>query len=614
MPRILRRTGTGWLLVALVVGLPIVVLVIALAQRNWYPTGDLAQAELRMRSLPHHPPLVGAAGRIVDSQGRQGSHPGPLMFWVTWPLYALLGRSSWALEAATAAVNLAWLLLSVGLVKRRVGLGVTAWYGAVTLVLIGGYGLNALTQPWNPWVGLLPFTVLMLAAWSSLEGDRWAPVLAVAAASYAIQGHVGYAPVALPLVAMSAVAPVTRWWMSGRNPQRQAQDAPPRPGPGVWLVPTLLAVLLGLAAWSGPIIDVIGHEPNNVDKLAANFGNPSEPPIGLGRAVESAFQSASPVGAWVRGGEEVTGSVVPGALLLGAWATVAALAARRRREPGLTRLNAVLAVGTVLGIFTVSRIFGALYLYVFRWFVAIIALQIFALGWGVATLLPRPLPVWSRRLAGGAAVGLLVLSVFTSQRLVAQQIPYDQSWRMERALSRQVIPHLDPTKSYLVTWDDPAYLGGLGFGLILDLERRGFTVGAEPRFSAAVEPRRVLCPGQYDAVLTTVTGRAALEKWAGIANAERVATVDLRASTNGYDRAMAELKTALAAHGRHLTNEEIEQHMNLLVLDPAQPQDVAEAASRLVLGGVPSAIYLQDPPPPTPPLDPNDPLQEPCTK
>jgi len=163
-----RRGDLRWLLIAAVCAIPIVVLIVALAQRTWYPTGDQAQAELRMLSLPSHPPLVGAAGRIADEQFRQGNHPGPLMFWATWPVYALLGGSSWAFEAATALVNVAWLTLSVWLVRRRAGIGACAWYGAVALVLIGGFGLDALSQPWNPWVSLLPFAVLLLATWSAI--------------------------------------------------------------------------------------------------------------------------------------------------------------------------------------------------------------------------------------------------------------------------------------------------------------------------------------------------------------------------------------------------------------------------------------------------------------
>ena len=47
----------------------------------------------------------------------------------------------------------------------------------------------------------------------------------------------------------------------------------------------------------------------------------------------------------------------------------------------------------------VSRIFGSLYLYTFRWIVVIVALQVFTLGWGIASLLPRPSPLAQRRLA-----------------------------------------------------------------------------------------------------------------------------------------------------------------------------------------------------------------------
>src|SRR5690606_6729132 len=108
-----------------------------------------------------------------------------------WPFYVVLGRSAWAFEAAAALVNLTWLTLSIWLVHRRAGVSVAAWYSLTTLVLIGGYGLDGLTQPWNPWMALIPFAVTILAAWWAVEGSRWTPALAVFSGSFAIQSHLG---------------------------------------------------------------------------------------------------------------------------------------------------------------------------------------------------------------------------------------------------------------------------------------------------------------------------------------------------------------------------------------------------------------------------------------
>jgi hypothetical protein len=632
------RPDRRWWLVAVAVGIPILVLVVALAQRTWYPTGDQAQAELRMRSLPWHPPLVGAAGRIQDEAGRQGNHPGPLMFWATWPLYALLGRSAWAFEAATALVNLAWVGLSVWLVRRRAGLAACAWFGVVTLVLIGGYGLDALSQPWNPWVALAPFMVLVLAAWGALAGERWSVVLAVAAASYSLQSHVGYAPVALPLVAVAAAAPLWRWWQDrrlagadGGANRSPGPDAPRSPNdvssgdetmavpPGRrswawWAIPVAVAAVVGVALWSGPFLDWATHHPSNVDKLAANFGHPSDPPIGLRRAAEAVLQSSAPLGAWVWGGVAVEGSILPGLALLVAWASVAAAVAWRRLDAQLTRLNALVALELALGVFAVSRIFGSLYLYVFRWIVPLVALVVFTLGWGLAKLVPAPGEGARRRLAGVAVVVLVAGSAVMSVRLARQDIPYGQSGRAERALAPAVAAKLDRSKTYLIRWDDPAYLGGIGFGLVLDLERRGFDVGADPRFDAAVEPRRVLCPGQADAVVTVVTGPHTIAAYDHLAGYRRIAYADPRASAAAYDRTFARLLTAWRAAGHQGDDADaLERKLNLIVLDPAQPRPILDLAADLVLGGVPSAAYLQDPAPPEPPVARNA-LNEPCWK
>lgn len=589
----------AWVAVAVLVGLPILVLIGSLAQRTWYPTGDQAQAELRMLSMPEDPPLLGAAGRIQDAEQRQGNHPGPLMFWTTWPLYALLGGSSWAFSAATALVNLAWLTTSVWLVKRRAGLAACAGYGITALVLIGGYGLDALSQPWNPWVSLLPFTVLLLSTWSAFEGDRWAPVLATAAGSYALQGHIGYLPVTVPIVGLALAAPVWRWWRASE-----------RGSPSVWAIPLAASVGLALLAWSGPIYDVATNEPNNVSKLIANFSEPSEDPIGAASAVEAVLQSANPVGAWVFGGDEITGSALPGLLLLAAWATVAVVVARRRTSPSLTSLNAVLAVVTVLGTIAVSRVFGVLYLYTFRWIVAIVALQVFATAWGIATLLPGRSAATNRRLAAGAAAVLVLLAGFTSVRVARQEIPYDQSWRMEQQLAPAVAAQLDPELRYIVRWDDRAYLGGLGFGLILDLERRGFDVGADPRFSAAVEPHRVRCPGDFDQIITVVTGVTTIEGYEADPALRKVADADSREDPERWAEAEQELLDLLAARGEVLTPAELERSLTGKLLGTEEPREVKDLAGELVLAGVPSAVFVQPAPEPVP-LDVS-PINAPC--
>ena len=162
---------------------------------------------------------------------------------------------------------------------------------------------------------------------------------------------------------------------------------------------------MALLAWAGPIWDVLTNSPHNVSKLIANFSEPSEDPIGIGRGLEAVLQSADPFGPWVWGGSEVAGSALPGLALLLAWLVVAGVVAWKRENLSLTRLNAVLLGVSLMGALAVSRVFGALYLYTFRWIVAIVAMQVFTLGWGLVVLLGRPSPVWQRRFAG-VAVGL----------------------------------------------------------------------------------------------------------------------------------------------------------------------------------------------------------------
>jgi hypothetical protein len=196
-------------------------------------------------------------------------------------------------------------------------------------------------------------------------------------------------------------------------------------------------------------------------------------------------------------------------------------------------------------------------------------------------------------------------------RLAGQEIPYDQSSRAESVLAPEVADQLDPNRRYLVIWDDPAYLGGLGHGLILDLERRGFDVGGIAPYQAAIEPHRVICPGEEDATLSVVTGVANIERYRDDPAYTEVAYTDPRQDPDTWARTEEALLDALEADGRPKTSEELEAQLNLLALDENQPDEIIDLAGDLVLSGVPSAVFLQDPAPERPPAE-RTPLEEPC--
>src|SRR5699024_7612499 len=142
--------------------------------------------------IPHNIPLLGTAGRIADEAGRQGNHPGPLMFWAMWPFYLIFGRSAWAFQTAAIAVNLYWTTAAIWLAGMRMRFRPLLVLAAVLLALLLGFGLDAISQPWNPWMALYPFLALVFATWATVLGVRWAPVVAVVAGSFSVQSHVGY--------------------------------------------------------------------------------------------------------------------------------------------------------------------------------------------------------------------------------------------------------------------------------------------------------------------------------------------------------------------------------------------------------------------------------------
>ena len=141
---------------------------------------------------------------------------------------------------------------------------------ALLAVAIHGYGQLLLTQPWNPYLPLLAWLVVLLATWSVLCGDSLMLVPLVVAGSLCAQTHVPYlVPCGvLTIGAFGVVVWRQRQWRSAGRRRRVDRTSS-------------IAAALGVVLWVPPLIDQLTNDPGNVRTLLDHFGDPTEPVLGV---------------------------------------------------------------------------------------------------------------------------------------------------------------------------------------------------------------------------------------------------------------------------------------------------------------------------------------------
>lgn len=597
------RSG-AWPLIAgfaLLAVVPALVGLAKLSGRHWFPTGDMAQAELHLRGIWQHPPLVGAAGRITSDAGIQGSHPGPSLWFAMYPVYALFGRTSFGLMAAVTSVNLAAFVGALWLARRRGGTPLLLLVGLLIVVLVRASGPMFFIEPWNPWLAVFPFLVFLLAVWEVAEGRVRLLPLAVVTGSHCVQCHTGYLVIVLGLLAAATVWAIAVAWRSGRfaGVRRLAP----------WLA---AATAAGFVMWLPPIIDQLTRTPGNMSILAQNFATPDEPYLAKGLVLRATLSQLSLLGPWVTGPALVTRNLPAVVLTVALWAWAAVTAWRARDRSALT-LHAVLALSVVIGLFSVERIFGSYLEYTIRWFWIVTGLVVVASLW----------TLWQVRLAGPVADGtstvaaagpsgrgrrlgaaiVAVAVVITAVASVQFDRRVDLSGRPDSELVGAVVDQvqagLRPGGHYLVRWYDPVGLGAVPFGLVLELARRGFSTGVDQQFSAAALPQRVLPEAKADGVLYVVLG-GKIDEVAATPGVQEIGTADLRtaAEVARSDELTAFLVRRFAEIGRGELADRLDAQYGragLLFVQPPLPLDVADAVSELVALRLPVAVFLAPP-------------------
>ena len=572
-------------LLALAVAVPAVVAGAALAAKGWQPVGELAMAELRLRGFWGHPPDLGAVARIrVGDQN--AAHPGPLAYWLLYPVYALFGRGPTGLAVAVGSVAAAWVAASVVLVSRRVGAVVAGGLAAVLLVFLGGLGPVVLSQPWNPWMGILAFAFLVLATWDVVAAHRWSLVAVVLAGSVCIQTHFSYVPVTTAMVLLAFGAAVV-------HAVRASEWRP-------LVVPAATALGVGVLAWLPVLVQQLFGDPGNVTLLWEGWNDRDLPPAGFGTALRVVGRHLDPFGSWATGDPVLTQRGFPvGTVLLGAALVALVAVAWRRRTSAQWRalllLELVLAVGVVAAVVGISRTTGTVYDYLVAWVLSLTALCIFAVAWGCWLLVRERVlaAVPGRAVAAVGAVLVVALCAWSTVRVADPPVPEPDRSATVDALAPEVERALDPDDRYLLRWTDPVFYGSVGFGLLLRLERDGYDVGVDRTYRVEAMPSRVLEAPDADGVLWVVTGDA-IEQWRERPDVEEIAFHDPRPPAER--READDRHDALVAHleeigGPVLASRLVTNHWDILG-DPRVDEATKQEVIRLVRSGLPTAVFL----------------------
>lgn len=579
---------------------PLLVAVVVLSTKHWYPVLDLAMTELRVRDVgTGHTPLIGLPGRIGTFPD-QGSHPGPLSFYLLAPVYRLFGESAFGLLASTAVINVAAVWTAVWVAGRRGGRRLLLGVGAFLLVTTAWYGASVLTQPWNPYLPLVAFCLALLAAWAVLDGDVAMLLVLVAAASFCAQTHVPYLTLGLTLCAVGYVAVGWRWWRARRVERRE-----------LWLV----VGSVGLAAllWLPVLVDQVRHTPGNISMLRQHFLHPPEPPAGFATGVKvilAHFDVWHLVERLVRRPSAPLavladldgGTWQIGLLVVVAWAATAVVALRLPDRRPL-RLHLIVAVSLVVAVLSAARIFGKVWYYLTLWSWAVALLAVLVAVWTVVLAVERrrlrPLPV-----AVAAVVVMVVAGGLFVRDAARVDVPEPHLSEVlgevigptAQALADGVGAADGKTGRYAVVWADAYYFGSQGYGMVNELERRGFTAGAYPTYRVPLTAYRIFPEGGATAEVVLATG-VNVAVWQAKPGVVQVADVEPRdaAELDEFRRLREESLDALNGADLPDVAELVDTNLFLASTDPRLPSGVEAKLTRMLELGEETAVFVAPP-------------------
>jgi hypothetical protein len=461
-----------------VVAGPLVVGSLSLVGDTWYPVGDWASMLFRIGEVGSgDTPLVG----VYSVKG--WAHPGPFLYYAASPLHRLTSGDPRSMAWTAAILNIATIAAIAAVAWRRGRAALTAAVMLLVALLVHGFGPDLLVDLWNPYLGLLPFLLVVLLAWDAALGRTSSALLAAIPATIAIQCHVSFAP----LVAVVALwlASWCRW-----SPRALAVAGPAGSLVGVtpperrwsgWR-PVVVRGAVVAALLSLPVMVDLLLDTHNLVSTAGHLALGSGEQIGLGHGLDLVSRYTRPDGPWLGGPEprmwgDVQGSGPVVALLVLALLGGCVVLARRRGLVDVVALATLTVALVAVAVLAAANLVPPLFAYLTQWLKLVGGLVWFTLGWTAWRLVEGRLrTAGARRAAGGAAgVGLVAAALWSYGPATRVELAAETEGAVVQDLRAQLADRLDRDVTYRVEGVADSY-GHNGAGVIYYLIDDGYDV------------------------------------------------------------------------------------------------------------------------------------------
>jgi len=454
---------------------------------DWKAAGDLSVIRLRALDVgTSNTPLVGPYSRF------QWNHPGPMLSFAFAPWARLFGSSGVGILIGAFVANLAAMFGAAWVARRS-----SKVLFFLTSIVLAAFVLLAqsgeLFNPWNPFVVVLPLFAALIAAWGTFRGDRVAAVVLVIAASFAIQGHIGAAPLGVLALLIGGGGLLYAIARSAGEDRRG------------FVTTSLIAVGVMFVCWIPPLLDQF-FGTGNLGRLVRFQFTATEPSAGLRFALDQVtrlltFPPGREVGFL---GVVGTGPVVP-------WMAIALLVATvvawRKSWHDRLQLTLVAWLSIAVTVLAISGIKGIPFQYVFRWSWAMVLVVWIACLWVGVSLLLELAPV-RRWFTAGAS--LVLAGLLGALLLFGVSFRTVQGWDEQLRLYE---PLMQPTLDVLQEAPKPVmvvtYLGMADGTVANELLARGDELGLDlrrtPELSFIFGAKRSVDPADAKSELVLVT-------------------------------------------------------------------------------------------------------------